>query len=167
MKGSLRVLVALAAVVAIVAMSGCGFTVEQAVKSGVESATGVKVDTSGDAVTVTGKDGSSTTVGGKELPAGFPSDVPVFEGAITSAMNAKGDKGESFVVGIDAAAAPAEVAAWYKEQLASAGWTVDNSVAMGEGTAIQATKLPNGLTVTVGPGSGEALSNIVLAVAPK
>jgi hypothetical protein len=166
-KKSLRVLLVVAAIVAIVAMSGCGAIVEQAVKSGVESATGVKVDNSGGAVTVTGKDGSSTTVGGKELPTGFPSDVPVFEGAITSAMNTKGDKGEAFLVGIDAATAPAEVATWYKDQLAGNGWTVDNSVAMGEGTAIQATKLPNALTVTIAPGSGEVLSNIVLSVGPK
>jgi len=123
MKGSLRVLLALAAIVAILAMSGCGFVVEQAVKSGVESATGVKVDNSGDAVTVTGKDGSSTTVGGKELPATFPSDVPVFEGTIKSVMNNKSDKGDVFVVGIDGGAAPAEVAAWYDEQLRSGGWT--------------------------------------------
>jgi hypothetical protein len=169
MKPSTRIVTVLLLAIATISMAtGCEAIIGQAVKSGVESATGVKVDESGNSVTMTGQDGSSVSVGedGK-LPEGFPTDVPVYEGAVKAAIATDSDKGKGFMVNIETPDAPADVFKWYEDEMASGGWTVKSTMKTGDGGLLSGEKDALGLTVTVTPAGTSANTNISLAVAPK
>jgi hypothetical protein len=169
MKPSTRIVLVLLLAIATISMAtGCEAIIGQAVKSGVESATGVKVDQSGDSVTMTGQDGSSVSVGedGK-LPADFPTDVPVYEGTVKTAIATDSDKGKAFMVNVETPDAPTDVFKWYEDELASGGWTVKSTMKTGDGGLLGAEKDTTGLTVTVTPAGTSANTNVSLSVTPK
>jgi hypothetical protein len=170
MKGGLRILLAIVAVVAIVAMTGCGAIVEKAVTGGIESATGVKVDTSGNAVSIQGKDGSSLS-SSKDgtLPEGFPADFPVYEnGTITSGIVSDGPKGQGFLVGIGTDDATGAAFDWYTTQLKDNGWTIKTTMNTGDGGLLAGEKGTQGFSVAFGPGSGDQKKTMInISVTPK
>jgi hypothetical protein len=170
MKGSLRILLVLAAIVALVAMSGCAGIVEKAVTSGVESATGVKVDTGGNSVSIEGKDGNSLNVSSDgELPEGFPADMPIYDGAkVTTAIASEGDKGKGFMVGLGTGDSAGTVFDWYDKELKAEGWTVKTTMKTEDGGLLGGEKGTTTFTVAIGPGSGdEAKTTITISIAPK
>lgn len=169
MKGSLRILLALVAVVALVAMSGCGAIVERAVKGGVESATGVKVDESNNSVSVQAKDGSLNMSNDGKLPEGFPEDMPVYEnGKITTGMMSESDNGKAFTVSISTDDAADTVFDWYVTQLKDKGWTVTTTMKTDKGGILGGEKGDQVFTVGIGAGSSdEDKTAITISVSPK
>jgi hypothetical protein len=168
MKGTSRVVLALAVVAALLAVTGCGALVEQAVKGGVENATGVKVDQGGNSVTVTGQDGSSMTSSSDgKLPEGFPSDMPLYTPGkiVTSAVSTE-NSAKSFVVTIDSPDAVADIFAWYKAQLPEKGWTVQNTTESDTGALFMGEKGAQAFTVMVATSSAEGATTISISVAP-
>jgi hypothetical protein len=170
MKSSLRILLAIVAVVAIVAMTGCGMIVEKAVTSGIESATGVKVDTSGNSVSIQGKDGSSLSSSNDgTLPEGFPEDFPVYEnGTITTGIASDGPKGKGFLVGIGTDDASTAAFDWYTTQLKDKGWTIKTTMNTGDGGLLAGENATQGFSVAFGPGSGDQKKTMInISVTPK
>jgi hypothetical protein len=170
MRRNLRILLAIVAVVAIVAMTGCGAIVEKAVTSGIESATGVKVDESGNSVTIQGKDGSSLSSSNDgTLPEGFPEDFPVYEnGTITTGIASDGPKGKGFLVGIGTDDPAVTAFDWYETQLKDKGWTVKTSMKTGDGGLLGGEKGTQSFTLAFGPGSGEEKkTSISISLNPK
>jgi hypothetical protein len=169
MKRLARILLALVVVGVLAAMTGCGAIVEKAVKSGVEGATGVKVDKSGTGVTVTGKDGSSLTSSADgTLPEGFPSDMPLYQNAkITTGLASDSGTGKAFVVALTTTDAPADVLAWYESQLKDKGWNVTSTMKTGDGGLLGGEKGTSAFTLAVTNGSGDAGTEISISVSPK
>jgi hypothetical protein len=154
---------ALIAVVALltfaVMASGCAQIAEQAAKSAVESATGVKVDESNNSVSIKGAGGGLTASTDGKLPEGFPEDMPVYEnGTIATGISSKSDKGTGFLVGIDTA--------WYDAQLKDEGWTVKTTMKTDDGGLLGGEKGTTSFTIAVGPGSGGKTS-ISISLSPK
>jgi hypothetical protein len=170
MKGTLRVLVALAVVAALLAVTGCGALVQQAAKSGVESATGVKVDESGNSVTVTGQDGSSMTSSADgKIPEGFPSDMPLYTpGTIKQGIVSDSGSGKGFIVAIETPDAWADVFAWYETQLKDKGWTVDSTMKTGEGGLLTGGNGSQVFNISVTKDSSNAaVTGVAITVGPK
>jgi hypothetical protein len=97
----------------------------------------VTVDKDGKSVTIEGENGASATFGGKKVPDGFPSEVPLPEGLKlkTSAGGSQGGK-QFFTIGYDLGSkSPQNAAADYKSQLEGAGFTIGNSASFGSGNA--------------------------------
>jgi hypothetical protein len=113
-------------------LTGCQAIVENAAKGALEGATGVKVDTSGDSLTVTGQDGGTTTVGGKSLPEGMPSDFPVYEGTIITSGKMATAEGSNFSFSMETPDGVQTVSDWYKAEFEKAGWTVDKTFVGGD-----------------------------------
>lgn len=169
MKGTLRVVLALAVVAALLAVTGCGAIAEQAIKGAAENATGVKVDESGNSVTVTGQDGSSMTSSSEgKLPEGFPSDMPLYTpGKITGAAVSTENGAKSFILAIDSPDAVADIFAWYKAQLPEKGWTVQNTTESDSGDLFMGEKGNQAFTVMIAASSDEGATTISISVGPK
>jgi hypothetical protein len=132
MSKRVRLVLAFAVVCALaLALTGCQQASDQAAKSAVEAATGVKVDQSGDNVTVTGPDGSTTTVG-KALPAGMPADFPAYKGNVITSGKSTTSDGTSYSYSMDTADSVQTVAEWYKAEFEKGGWTVANTFIGGD-----------------------------------
>lgn len=147
----------------LVLTTGCAQIAEQVTKSAVEKATGVKVESDG--VTVTGKDGQQVSIGGEnKLPDGFPSEVPVYDGAtITSSVSTE----QGFLVGFTTTDAPREVLDWYKSELAAGGWEVKSNMESDSGGLLTATMTGWSLGVNVGGGDSGGETTIVLSADKK
>jgi hypothetical protein len=163
---SRRVMVVAVAIVVIAGLvftTGCAQIAEQAAKSAIEGATGVKVEDNG--VTVTGKDGQSVAIGGEtKLPDGFPSEIPVYEGAaITSSIAT--DKG--YMVGLTTPDSARTVLEWYKTELAAKGWEVKVPMESDVGGLVNGTMTGWSLGVNVGGDSGKGETTIVLSATKK
>jgi hypothetical protein len=164
--GIALVLVAMLAVGA----AGCQAIAEKAVSTGLEKATGVKVDESGKSVTITGKDGKSATITGSEgeLPADLPSDVPTYEGTVKSGGTMEGNGAKTWTFTIIGSSDVKTVAAWYKDELTKKGWTVDSSTVMeSDGKAsggVSAKKGDLSIFVTLSPDSTDASKTEIAAI---
>lgn len=129
---------------------GCQKIAEKATEKAIEGATGVKVDTDKESVTITGEDGSSITAGSDgELPDGFPEDVPVYEGEIVSSLMTEGN----YTVAIETKDDATTVWDWYGTELESAGWTQTSEFKVDDGGMRSAEKGDMTLQVTVGAGT--------------
>ncbi len=136
-----------------VAVVGCQSIAEQATEAAVEQATGVKIDKSGDEVTIQGEDGTEMTASSAgDLPEGFPTDVPVYEGDIIASVKAA----EGYSVTIEAASDVSTVFDWYKTELDAQGWKIMSEVKVQDGGALSAEKGNQQLQVTFGADSGDA-----------
>jgi hypothetical protein len=83
-------------------LGGCGKSVsEKIAEKAVENQTGVEIDQGKDgSMKMKTKDGSFETGTGK-VPAGFPKDVMLPKGKITTSMNAKADGKQSWMVTVE------------------------------------------------------------------
>lgn len=167
MRRYAKVLVVLLALVVLFGATGCEQIIGGAVKSGVEKATGVKVNEDDNSVSIEGKDGTKATFGETaELPDGFPDSVPVYEGTITTALETENDKGKSYMVGIETTDAGKDVAAWYETELKDGGWDLKSSLKSDDGGLFGGTKDELQVTIAVGGGADEK-TVITLSVGPK
>jgi len=116
-------------IVMAIGATGC----EMIAKKAVEEATGVKVDESGENVTVTGPEGEELTISSSAstLPDGFPSDVPAYStGKIESSSALTQDDGTHFTVAMTTADDYDSVFAWHKSEYEKSGWTIENEFTM-------------------------------------
>jgi hypothetical protein len=164
----ISVIAVVALLAAAVMASGCAQILGEAAKGAVESATGVRVDASGNSVSVQGSDGSSFSSTEGKIPEGFPADVPVYEpGTITTGIATEGESGKSFMVGIDTEDAAGVVYDWYKSELEAGGWTIKTTMRTDDGGLLSGEKGSMGFTVAVTAGSGGGKTGIAVTVAPK
>lgn len=114
-----RVLVAAAVAAGALAVTGCGNAVEGIAQAGVEKMvedqTGAQIDVDDDGgVTIEGEDTSFKVGTAAELPADFPSELPIPEGTLTSVVTVGGQWMLGFE-GVDAEALD-KVVSYYKDQ---------------------------------------------------
>jgi hypothetical protein len=158
----LKAIVVLALLVLLVSsLTGCSFAAQKIA----ETATGVKVDQSGNSVTVTGKNGTAS-VTSKEgrLPDGLPGDVPAYAGTIKSSATLATDQGTNYTFQVDTPDSIATVQSWYKDKLASNGWTVTGTVTGGTDSAMVSAKKgdKSNLVVTIGKNSTSGQTEIAV-----
>jgi hypothetical protein len=154
----LRIAIAILVLMALaLSVTGCGALI----KSAAEQATGVKVDQSGDGVTVTGPDGQTVTTGeSAELPDGFPTDVPLYEGKIVSSVKT----GNGFLVSLETPDEAKAIYDWYQTEVEAEGWTKTTEMSTPEGGLIAAEKAGSTLAVNVGYSASDKKSTIILTV---
>ncbi|MDO8575766.1 MAG: hypothetical protein Q7R90_00455 [bacterium] len=108
------------------------------------AATGVDVDQSADGSATYSNDEGSVTVGtGASMPANWPSDAPAnYAGAsIVYSGTSNPQTGQAgSAVSYTVRASASSVADYYKQQLASAGWTIQGTANMAGATVVSATK---------------------------
>lgn len=157
---NVKALAIIAALVALVALSGCQMVAEKATEKAIEGATGVKVDKNGDEVTIEGKDGTKvTTSDSGEAPAGFPKDVPVYAGKITASVVA--DNG--YTIGIETNDDVAKVLDFYIAAAGKDGWKKEAEMKVPEGGVVSAKQGERVWQVTVGKsGTNGAATQITL-----
>jgi hypothetical protein len=169
MRGVLRIALLAALVAAMILVTGCQVVAEKAAQTAFETATGAKVDTSDGSVTVE-KGGTKTTVGKEgELPASFPTDVPVYQpSTIKGAVENATAKGSSYVIGLNVPDDAATVVSWYETEMEAAGWTIKQSVKLADGGMVSGEKGGLVLVATVGPATdADAKATVTLALNPK
>jgi hypothetical protein len=151
-----------------VLMSGCAQILGQAAKGAVESATGVKVDASGNSVSVQGSDGSSMSSTQGEIPEGFPADMPVYEpGTVTTGIVTVASGGKTFMLGIDTEDAAADVFSWYETELAGKDWVLKTTMKTEDGGLLSGEKGSTVFTVAVTAASSGEKTGIAITVGPK
>lgn len=146
-------------------LTACGSAGDEAVNKVLEK-NGVKVKSDGKdsgTVEITGKDGEKLTIsGGKKLPEGFPSDVPLPDGAqIESGSAIEAEGGRMFTVSAEVEQSAQQILDFYKDELADfknllTSTTDDGGMATWEGSANdvmivvtkESGKTKLGLTVT-------------------
>jgi hypothetical protein len=163
MSGKVRLGLGLVLVLVLALMlAGC----QPATKS-VEIAPGVKVDQTGENVTVTGPDGSTTTIG-KSLPVGMPTDFPVYKGTVTSSSKSKTSEGTSFTFSVETVDSVQAISDWYDAELTKAGWTIESTWVGGdtgsEASMLSATKGTSQAYVNAGTSDGKTTVAAVLVV---
>jgi len=123
---------------AMVVAAGCRKTITRS-SGGKE----VSIERKGDQVNVALRNGSGDQVNlqvgaaSMELPADFPTDVPIFPKAVVRMTNTQA---KHRLLGLVIPASVAEGLAFYQDELKKQGWTVRPGVQMGAGYLLQAGK---------------------------
>lgn len=146
-------------------VTGCGQkTAEKVAEKAIEKATNGQADVDIGTNTVKiNTNGSSYQAGGDvELPSGFPSDVYVIDGKLTS-VSTYGDDG--FTISLETTKTAAEVKEKYDSQLKEDGWTIKMSLAYENGASVSAEKDNRTVTMSVDGSSGKMI--VVITTAPK
>jgi hypothetical protein len=150
-------------VAAVVALGACGATsdpAEDAVEQALETELGgdAQVDVDGDSLTVDTGDGT-LTAGSGEVPADFPSAVPLVDGEVAFAQRSESPESTGWTVQISTPAVPDDVVDKLTRALPEAGFTVEPVPGQG-GTTLLAEG--NGLSVLVLVAAGEDGGSSVL-----
>lgn len=174
--GCLVVLVVISVVFAvagklITSKFGAGF-IKSAVLKGIESKTGVKVDTgnNGEAIKITDqKTGGVVSIGESKLPEGFPSDFPIYKNAKVTAAASEGIsvKTRGFWVTMTTADDLSEVVKFYETNLTKNGWVAENTIKTAEGGSWDVSKGTLQGTVMISRGNTDTETGIVINISPK
>ena len=117
----------------------------------------VAVNTKGVKITAAGGDGSVP------LPDTFPKDVPIIPGgSVKSAIKTS----DVTTIMATTSASPAEVAKYYQDNLASQGWKIDHTTAMGKVTMLTAVKDTRQVSLQIGENDAKSAS-IMISLRPK
>ena len=111
-----------------------------------------------------GQNGSAPTVAAKTLPAGLPSDLPVYAGTVVASAKATSGGKTTFSFTIETADDPKTVAEWYRTHLDKAGWTVTSNGAGGPVAMMSASKGSSQASVASGKSGGKTAVVCVLVV---
>lgn len=98
--------------------------IEKMIEKGIENASGGKADVKLDEEGIVVKDkesGQEIAIGtSQQLPAGFPSDIPIF---VPSTINGSMAMGILTMVTLESPSAIQDISDYYKKQMAERGWT--------------------------------------------
>jgi len=148
-------------------LNGCGNSVEEkAIEKKIEKETGAKtdVDLSDKGMKITGSSEgekySVTTGDATEIPKDFPADVPLYQPSkAVGAVTVTGGYSVSLTTGDDAA----KVAASYKEQMTSQGWSEQASMNVGGQTVLVYEKEGRATNIAVMPADGQTSITVTVA----
>jgi hypothetical protein len=112
------------------------------------------------------KDAKITVAGGNAsvaLPDTFPKDVPIMPGgSVKSAIKTA----DVTSVSMTTSASPQEAAKYYQESLATQGWKVDHTMAVGNVTMLTAAKEKRQVSLQIGTSDGKTAA-IMISLRPK
>src|SRR3989338_2629122 len=129
------------------------------------SLTGVGVDKDNGGSTTYSKNDGSVTVEGNKLPDNWPSDAPKYKNAqILSSVASNPQTGEAgAVIAFSTSDSIQTVIDFYKKELASNGWTVEQTIATETGTILVATKDDRDFSVYIGD-SGDGKVGVTVSI---
>lgn len=154
--------------VALVALTGCQMIAERAAQTALEKTTGVKVESSGDGVTVKTPGGEVSTSDAAKLPDDFPSTVPMYGNLkLGTVMTTGSAPSKSYIVSGTTTDDAKDVWTWWKKALEDGGWKITSSMEVGDSVGgLNATKDDLGVNLAIGHGA-DNVTQISLTVAPK
>jgi hypothetical protein len=141
------------------------------VKQGIESKTGVKIDTSGKngALSLTdSKTGESVNIGDQKIPDNFPKDFPIYPGAKPSGSlsgNNQKEQSQGFWIVLQSNDNLDKVKSFYADALTKNGWTIDNTMTINDMSTYTVKKgnLSGGVTVSRGKDDKQTTITVTLA----
>lgn len=141
-----------------------GRAAEKALEKMIEKESGgkAKVDISGESLSIKTEDGEVNISGGDnvKIPADFPSDVYQYEGGkIMTVMQMQGNTSVSY----GCAEKPSKVTETYKSKMGQNGWTVLQTMDMGEQQMVTFSKGERVATIIVGKSDEETFISLTLA----
>ncbi len=154
-------------VIAIVVIVVLGWIAKSAMRSVTSSVTGVNIDKSiGGATTFSNNEGR-VTVGSNKLPDNWPSDAPKYpNGTIQYSGSSNPQTGEAgAAVAFLTGDSVQKIVDFYKKELASNGWTIEQTAAVGPSTMLAAKKDQRtfGAYITDG-GNGQVSVTVSIAI---
>ena len=108
-------------------------------------------------MTFTGKDGQKVTMdlgGSAKIPADYPKDVPVYDGAKVIMAQSATEKNMHNLV-LESTDPPDKIADFYKKGLESNGWKIEGTMNMGDINMFTAVKDKRQAVVQIGKGDGD------------
>ena len=152
----------LAAAAVIALLSACSHTHTVTTKDG--SAT-VSVSDGKDgatAVHAVGKDGSSVDINTGKAVTDYPSDVPLYEKA-KSTMDMKSEQKHARMLLLQSSDSAEKVAGFYKSELESKGWKIEETMTINNMTMYKASKDNREMVVQVQSGGNTTTINQTLS----
>lgn len=126
----------------------------------------VKVDSGGDKVTLTEKDGEVSLEAGGDLPESFPKDFPVYSGAkLVNSFSASGEGGDGVSVVWETGDSFDKVTDFYKKKLQEDGWKVESTFEQKDSftSSFKKGEVGGFMGVTLGEG-GKATISVTIGV---
>jgi len=153
------------------ALAGCGGdkAAEEITEQVAGEAIGGDVEVDDDTVTVTTDEGQATISGGEgALAEGFPEEFPIYDGATVKASAAVETGGATqYTATLGTSDPVGDVFDWYKSELSSNGWSIENEmrVSTGEGESAVVSAKKDGMeaAATIAEDGGETAVVITLA----
>lgn len=145
-----------------IAANACKRSVTYASKEG--SVTVEQKDKDASSLTFTGKDGQKVVIdsGGGKVPADYPKDVPVYDGAKVIMAQSANEKNTHNLV-LESNDAAGRISDFYKKGLESNGWKIEGTMTMGEMNMVTAVKDNRQAVVQVVNNSEKRTINQVLS----
>jgi hypothetical protein len=143
-------------------VSGCGkSTAERSVENAIERATNnqADVDVSTNTVTINTNGGSWQAGQNVSLPSGFPDDVYVIDGTLTSAITTT--VGKAYTISMQTDSSVSEVKSTYDREIVNDGWTVTADANYSGTMTILAEK--DKRTLTVGIATADAITTVTIS----
>ncbi len=138
-------------------------------KKGFESKTGVTLDAEGKSMTIKdSKTGAEINVGEGKIPAGFPSDFPIYSGAKIEGniSGAENNAGKGFWLILSTSDASDKVITYYESNLPKNGWGIGETMNIADSSSMTVSK--GSLTGSVIIGSDkEKGTSIIITLQPK
>jgi hypothetical protein len=141
------------------------------IKQGVESKTGIKIDTnnkSGSMSFTDSKTGETVNIGEQKIPDSFPKDFPIYPGAkSTGSLSGNNQKAQSqgFWIILSTPDSLNQVISFYSSNLAKNGWVIDNTTTLNEMNIYTVKKGTLSGGVTVNRGKDEKQTTITISLA--
>jgi hypothetical protein len=165
LTGMLVVLLALA-------LASCGGdkAAEELSEKVAGEAIGGDVEVDNDTVTITTDEGEATISGGDgALAEGFPEEFPIYDGASVRASASVETGGKTqYSATLGTSDPVSDVYDWYKSELSSGGWTIENDMHIttgeGESAVLSAKKSGMEAAATIAEDDGETAIVITLIV---
>ena len=133
-------ILALVGLLAAFALTGCcPWLGEQAAEEAIEQSTGgdVEIDDDGESVKIETDEGTMEIQGegAAEVPAGFPSSMPIYDGDYTFSSAVETPEGQVYTLGIETGDGAGDVSEWYRGELSSNGWEILSDISSDSGDA--------------------------------
>ena len=123
----------------------------------------VTVDRDGKQATIeaTTKDGKVKFSAGQSvaLPADFPKDVPIYQGAT---VRMAGSQGKGMIAMLVVSASSADAAKYYQDELKNQGWEIENTVNTADVAVLSAKKEQRRCTVSITKDKEGTMVNVVV-----
>jgi len=140
-------------------------------KKGIESKTGISMDTAGKNMTIKDdKTGAVINIGTEgKIPADFPKDFPIYPGAKVEGniSGAENKAGKGFWLILSTTDDAAKVTAFYESNFSKSGWTVGSTMNIGTSATWEVSKGDIAGSLIVGSDDKTKGTSIVITLAPK
>ncbi len=151
----------------VLAVAACGGAEDKAAEE-IGEAIGGNVEIDDDTVTITTDEGEATISGGEgALAEGFPEEFPIYDGATVKASAAVESGGKTqYSATLSTSDSVTDVYDWYKSELSSDGWAIENDmhISTGEGESAVLAAKKSGMEAAATIAQDDGATAIVIAL---